>query len=426
MTLSTPFLHRIVLPNGLTLLVTENPVADIVAARIFLRCGSCYETHSEAGLFSLLMAVLTKGTQQRSSLDIAEAVESVGASLSSDASSDYSLVSLKTVSADFAAMLKLAGELILEPSFPEAEVDLEKRLTLQQIRAMQEQPFTVAFNQLREMMYGAHPYGVPGVGTETSVAGLSRDQLVETHRRYFRPEQTVISVVGNIVADEAQALVEEVFGPWQPPVDCPSPQLEFPTVPTRGQQAAIAQETNQSIIMVGYLTPPVKHPAYAALKLLNTYLGNGLSSRLFVELREKRGLAYDVSAFYPTRLGLSQFVAYMGTAPQNTAVALEMLRYEVERLCHTPLSEEELQASKNKMLGQYALGKQTNAQIAQLQGWYEILGLGTDFDREFQRSVAAVTTAEAQAVAEEFFHSAYVSLLGPEEAIKADQLVMPS
>lgn len=425
MTPLTPSLHCTSLPNGLKLLVTENPVADIVSARIFLRCGSCYEAPAEAGLFSLLMAVLTKGTQGLSSLDIAEAVESVGASLSSDASADYSLVGLKTVSSDFPAMLELAGELMLRPSFPEAEVDLERRLTLQQIRAMQEQPFTVAFNQLRQIMYGDHPYGFPGVGTEASVTNITRDRLVQAHSQYFRPDQTVISIAGNITVAEAQARVEEVFGDWSLPPHPPrKPRL--PAVPIQGQQVAVPQDTNQSIIMVGYLTPPVKHPAYGALKLLNTYLGNGLSSRLFVELREKRGLAYDVSAFYPTRLGMSQFVAYMGTAPVNTGVALDMLRGEVERLSHVQLTEEELEASKNKLLGQYALGKQTNAQIAQLQGWYETLGLGVEFDGEFQRTVAAVSAEEAQAVAQEFFHNAYISLLGPAEMVQPGEMVLPN
>ena len=124
-----------------------------------------------------------------------------------------------------------------------------------------------------------------------------------------------------------------------------------------------------------------------------------------------------MSAFYPTRLGLSQFVAYIGTAPENTATALEGLRFEVERLQTTALSEDELQAAKNKLLGQYALGKQTNAQIAQLLGWYEILGLGVEYDQEFQDMVAAVTVGDTEAAAQEFFHTPYISLLGPEKFV---------
>jgi predicted Zn-dependent peptidase len=175
--------------------------------------------------------------------------------------------------------------------------------------------------------------------------------------------------------------------------------------------------------MLGYLAPPVRDGAsstvrdYSVLKLINTYLGNGLSSRLFVELREKRGLAYEVSAFYTTRLDPAQFVAYMGTAPENTAIALEGLQTEIDRLRVTPLTGEELQAAKNKLLGQYALGKQTNAQIAQTFGWYETLGIGIDFDTLFQKQVAETTADAVQEVAQKYLTVPYVSLVGPAGAV---------
>jgi zinc protease len=414
--LQAPRLHRSVLANGLTVLVLENPVADIVSARLFIRAGSAFETPQNAGIASFLMGLLTKGTEGQSSMDIAETVESVGASLGTDAAADYSVISLKTVSSDFAEIFALAANLLRQPSFPEAEIDLEQRLTLQHIRSMQEQPFTVAFNQLRQAMYGDHPYALPGIGTEISIANLTQEALLAFHRQHFRPDNVVVTIVGRITPEAAIAQVEQSLGDWPRPA---TPLLTpgFPVVNPAGTCTLATQATNQAIVMVGYPAPSVKHPAYAALKLLNTYLGNGLSSRLFVELREKRGLAYDVSAFFPTRLGRSQFVAYIGTAPDNAATALEGLRFEVERLRDTVLTDDELQAAKNKLLGQYALGKQTNAQIAQLLGWYEILGLGVDFDEQFQSMVAAVTLVEAEAVAQEFFHDPCVSLLGPEDAI---------
>ncbi|HEY9650880.1 MAG TPA: insulinase family protein, partial [Coleofasciculaceae cyanobacterium] len=138
----------------------------------------------------------------------------------------------------------------------------------------------------------------------------------------------------------------------------------------------------------------------------------------FVELREKRGLAYDVSAFYPTRQSVSTFVVYMGTAPENTETAMLGLRTEVERLYLEPLTEEELQTAKNKLLGQYALGKQTNAQLAQVYGWYETLDLGIDFDTRFQQDVVNVSPEMAKAAAQRYFIEPYVSLVGPAEAIE--------
>jgi zinc protease len=413
--------HRAVLHNGIVVLAVENPAADIIAARIFVRSGSRYETRSQAGLFHLMSSVLLKGTDRDSAQDIAEQVESVGASLAADTTSDYSLISLKTVSADFADMLQLASEVMRSPSFPEAEVALEQRLTIQGIRSMQEQPFSIAQRQLQYAMYGEHPYALPSIGTEESVASLTREDLCRIHAEHFRPDNLVISIVGHIVPDEAIALVDQIFGDWPIPSQegqpLPLPTMAFPSLTLPPTWVTTAQDTMQSIVMLGYLGTSVHATDYIPLKLLNTHLGNGLSSRLFVELREKRGLAYEVSAYYPTRSDASQFVVYMGTAPQNTTIALDGLRQEVERLCHVPLTEDELQVAKNKLLGQYALGKQTNAQIAQIFGWYETLGLGLSFDQQFQERMNEVTTEMAQAAAQKYFGDPYVSLVGPAEAI---------
>lgn len=415
------FIQRSILDNGIVLLVAENPTADIIAARIFIRAGSRWDRPEQAGLSHLVSAVLTKGTEKRSSLEIAEQVESLGASLSTDATTDYFLVSLKSVSADFPEMLGLAGEVLRSSSFPEAELELEQRLTLQAIRSQQEQPFTVAFDQLRQMMYGEHPYALSGLGTEQTVAELTQADLLAYHRTHFRPDNVIISLSGRIDSETAIALVNQVLGDWQAP-DMPLPVLATRGVQTAPLRQAIAQDTQQSIVMLGYLAPPVRDEAstlrdYSVLKLLNTYLGNGLSSRLFVELREKRGLAYEVSAFYTTRLDPAQFVAYMGTAPENTAIALDGLQTEIDRLRVTPLTGEELQAAKNKLLGQYALGKQTNAQIAQTFGWYETLGIGIDFDNLFQQQVTETTAEAVQDVAQRYLTVPYVSLVGPAGAV---------
>ncbi len=416
-------IHRTVLDNGIVVLVAENPAADIIAARVFVRAGSCCEPPEQAGLAHLLAAVLTKGTPELSSLEIAERVESVGASLSADAAADYFLLSLKTVTSDFAEIFELAGKLLRSPTFPEIEVELERRLALQNIRSQQEQPFTIAFDCLRQAMYKNHPYASSGLGYEATVATLERAALQQYHQTYFRPDNVVISIAGRITPADAIALVSGVFGDWERGTT-PLPTLMLPTLTPQPDQTITPQQTQQSIVMLGYLAPSVQKADYAALKLLSTYLGNGLSSRLFVELREKRGLAYDVSAFYPTRQEAAPFVVYMGTAPENTAIALEGLQREVDLLCTTQLSEYALQASKNKLLGQYALSKQTNAQIAQMFGWYETLGLGIEFDTQFQQEVAGLTAAVAQQAAGRYLLHPYMSLVGPEEAVNS--LVAPA
>ena len=406
------------LGNGLKVIAIENPVADIVSARLFLPIGQGHETPDNAGIFSFLTSLLTRGTTHRSSLEIAEAVEYVGASLGADSASDYSLISVKTVSNDFEDIFTLATEILREPSFPKNEIELERKLTIQGLRSMQEQPFSVAYKYFREGMYGTHPYGFSSMGTEETVMAIQQKDLLEAHSQHFRPDNMVVVIVGRIDPEKAVALVDKLLGDWSAPSHA-AIEPRLPAIDSHAYRIVTPQETNQAFVIIGYLAASVKHPDFAALKLLSTHLGNGLSSRLFVELREKQGLAYDVSAFYPTRLGPSQFVSYIGTAPENTSVALDGLQSELRRLCKVPLTEHELQVAKNKMLGQYALGKQTNGQIAQLLGWYEILGLGTAFDQQFQADINAVTIEAAQDAAKRCFVDSYISILGPATAVEA-------
>ncbi len=404
--------HYVKLDNGITIILGENPAADVISGRIFLKnAGSLQEPREKAGLFHLLATVITKGTESLSALELAEAVESIGASVGANAAADYFVMGIKTVSEDFQEMLALVGEMLRSPTFPEAEVALEKHLISQTIRSQQEQPFNVAFNQLRAAIYQDHPYGISILGNEETVSNLSQEDLQNYHQNYFRPDNLIISLSGRLDIDQAVSWVEKTFGDWS----IPEHSLTLPALPNLDvcpQKQFTFQETQQSIIMLGYLTTGVRSSDYPVLKLLSTYLGNGLSSRLFVELREKRGLAYDVSAIYPTRLEPSQFVVYMGTAPQNTNIAIEGLQQETERLCHQELTSQELQIAKNKLLGQYALGKQTNSEIANLYGWYETLGLGIEYDQTFQDEINQVTPEMLQIVAKKYLLSPYLSVVG--------------
>ncbi len=409
--------YRTVLPNGITLLVTPNPAADIISSRMFLRGGQRLETADKAGVAHLVASLLTKGTHTRSSLEIASQIESIGASLGTDSASDHFQVSTKSVSADFPTVFALAGDVMRSPQFPEDEIALERKLTLQGIRSQQEQPFSVAMDHLRQAFYGTHPYADAGLGNLDTVAKLTRDDLVAYHSQVFRPDNLIISLAGRITPETAIDQVTRVFGDWIAPVT-PWQIPSLPTIPYAPKRVLTPQATAQSIVMVGHLAASVNPEQasstdYAALKLINTYLGSGLSSRLFVELREKRGLAYEVSAFYPMRLDTSHFVAYMGTSPDNTQIAIDGLQTELDRLTHTSLSPEELQVAKDKLLGQYALSKQTNAQLAQTFGWYEMLGLGLGYDRRLQEEVRNISVEIIQAVADRTFKEPYLSILGP-------------
>jgi zinc protease len=412
-----PPVHRSQLANGITILTIANPTADIVSGRFFVPAGSRWEMPDRAGLAQLLASVITKGTTRLSALDIADRVESVGAGLSADTTTDYLKLSLKTVKSDLVDIFKLAGEILRTPSFPAAQVELERKLILQAIKSQTEQPFNNAYRQLRTALYGAHPYARSSLGTAETMAQITRQDLVDYHQQQIRPDRLIISLAGRITPDEATDLVTQVFGDWQIP-DVAPPILTAQTVATQPQYQIEHQSTQQAIVMLGYLAPAIHDPDCIALKLIDSYLSNGMSSRLFVELREKRGLAYEISAFYPTRLDTSHFAVYMGTAASNTKIAVSGLRAEVDRLCLSPLSATELQTAKDKLLGQYALGKQTNGQLAQTHGWYELLGLSMDFDQQFSTAIGQLTSAQIQTAADKYLSTPYISIVSPVVEVK--------
>ncbi len=410
-------LQRLVLANGVTLLLGQNPTVDTLAAHCFFRGGSRVERPEQAGISSLMVAVLTRGTQQRDSQAIAAWVESLGATLSVHSSDDYWEVSLRCLALDFPELWPLLLEILRDPSFPEPEVERERTLMVQTIRAQQERPFHVAFERVQQALYGDHPYALPGLGRPETVASLTRADLLQYHATYCRPDNMVMVVIGPEPPQEMAAQLEAGLADWAaPPHPLGDPVLPLPPL-LHPQLLKQPQPTQQTTLMIGFRGAAAGTADYAALKLLSTYLGSGLSSRLFVELRERGGLAYEVSAFYATRRDPAPFVAYLGTAPENTPLALERLQGEIQRLHEHPLTAAEVELAQRKLLGQYALSKQTNAQVAHLAGWYEILGLGMEFDRDYPHLVKQLHPQQVHQAVQTYLVTPVVALVGPEEAL---------
>jgi zinc protease len=402
------------LANGLKFLLIPNHSSDIVAGRIFVRAGSVYDPPSLSGLSYLMTSLLTKGTVQRSAMEIAEHVESIGAGLKVEAHNDHIEISWKSVATDFPTLLRLVAEVLRTPKFPKVQVELERKVLLQRIRSQAERPLSLAFQQLRASIYQDHPYGRFLMGTEETVNQIDRENLVSQHAAYYQPERTVVSIAGRIDLVAAEKLVAEVFGDWQPQ-PLPTPIVEMPRFSSaeQPQHKFLAKSGQQSIVMLGHPAVAATDPDYFVLRTINSYLGSGLSSRLFVELREKRGLAYEVSSIFSMKAERAIFVVYMGTANDKVPMAIEGLQAELQRLCVTRWNAEELSTTQSKLLGKYALSKQTNAQLAYLYGWYESLGLGWDFDKRLVTEVEKITAQRVGEVARKYFdRTPYLSVVG--------------
>lgn len=408
-------IHHVQLENGIRLLAIEKTDVDIVAAHFFWQGGASANRTEQAGLAHLTAALMTKGTDNHCAQAIAESVESMGALLGAECAPDYSGLALKSVSTDFPSLLSLASDIIRNPSVPEEELERERQLTLQAIRAQEEQPFAAAMIPLQKALFGTHPYADSMAGTVETVSLFSQIDLVNFHRSHIRPDTTVISICGNISVDKAEHLVRNLFSEWHLPRSLKplSPPIDpFPVLQGERRLETV-QDTQQTIAVIGYRAPSIYSQDWPALKLLAVHLGGGLSSRLFVQLREKQGLAYDVSASYSSRRYEAPLIAHIGTAPVNADRAIASLKAEIEHLRNHPLSEQELLLAKRKITGQYALSKQTNAQIAQVMGWYEMLGLGVDRERSYLARIEALSANTVLEAAREHLQHPVTSVAGP-------------
>ncbi|NCJ04993.1 insulinase family protein [Synechococcales cyanobacterium C] len=408
--------QRWILANGLTVIVTENPVANIIAARLFVRGGSLTETQTTAGLAHLLAATLTQGSAAHLPWVMADQIERAGAGLSVQAAPDYWVLSLKTVASEFETILALAAQVLRSPTFLENQVVRSQQLLIQDIQTRQEQPFMVAMQNLRQALYPNHPYAHATPNNAACLEQITTADLQQAHDTYFRPDQVVISIAGRVNPTTILDWVEQYFGDWSRP--SPQPTLpNFALAPASNSPQTTLLSSNQVTLMLGHLAAAVHEPDYVPLKILHTYLSNGFSSRLSTELREKRGLAYEISGFYPTRLDPSHWVVHLATAPHQAKLALSLLEAEIAQLWQQPLSTEVSDRAKRKLLGQYALGKQTNVQLAHLAGWYECLGLGLAYDAAFQAQVMATTPTELYQTAQRWLQCPIRSLVGTESAL---------
>lgn len=398
----------------MTVLVREDPGVGVVAASLQVRAGSLFESEATAGLTNFMQRVLVRGTAKRSALAMIEAAEELGGSL--DASADVESTEIRgtAIARHWEPLLALVAEAVLEPTFPAAEIERERRLVLGQLQTRADNPFPRAFDTALRDMYGSHPYAWPPLGRPESVAQMSRDALVAHYRTVYRPDRMVLAVSGNVPRAPVLAAAGRLFRrlPAAPGV---------PTVPTtelrpRAEPRIVEREARQAQVLIGFVAPPVVHPDYAPVRVLAMVLGGGMSSRLFTELRDRRGLAYSVGVLATARTGPALFAPYLGTAPGNADAALAGMLAEVERLRAEVISEQELARARAYLLGTLAMDRRTSARLAWHLAFYELIGAGWDWPQRFAHAVESVTIADIARVAQRYLvHPTVVVLRPPRE-----------
>ncbi|MFA7345688.1 MAG: pitrilysin family protein [Terrimicrobiaceae bacterium] len=392
--------RKFTLANGLRLLVREDPRLPLVSINAVFRGGLLAETRETNGLTKLLAKTLLKGTKSRTAEQIAEQVENTGGGISSDSGNNSFGVSVDVLQPDLDKGLEILADVLLNPVFPEREVNLEKQSLLAGIKAEDEQPTAVGRNLVRGQLFGSHPYALRNAGSADSLPALTPERLRAFQKTYVTAKNGVVSVFGDVRAEQVKALVEKYFAPM------PSGQLAFQNAPvpapvTAGSPANAHLDKQQGIVMLGFQSVAVNDPDRVALELINE-ASNDLGSRFFNRIREKMGLAYFVGAAQFYGLAPGAFIFYLGTDPKKVGPVTGELRDEVSLLAKEGLTEDELRRAKKKLVGAEAIRNQSNEALAATCAADELMGTGYDSYTRRSEEVEKISLDDIRRVAAKY------------------------
>ena len=399
------------LGNGLTVLVRENPVAPVVAVSLMVKTGTWWETPTNNGISNFVHAVMVRGTTQRSGSQLAEAIAALGGKISASGEVDYSEIRASALSRFWRELLGFTAELALTPKLASGELDGERDWVMGRIQKRRDSAPSRAFDEFFATLYGPHPYSLQVLGTPESLRRIDHAALVEWYRRSYRPERMTLSVSGQVSAAQVLAEARRLFG--ELPRGGAATETPRPSPANPGTRRVIEQAAQQAQILAGGIAPSLSHPDHAPVKVLSTILGGGMAGRLFVELRDKRGLAYTAASYYDPVRDPGALILYLGTAPENATKAEEELRREIERIRTDPVSDDELRRAKGYLLGRYTMDRRTNERQAWYLAFYEQVGVGQDYPERYRRAVEAVTPADVRRVAKQYLEKVTTVVLRP-------------
>jgi zinc protease len=389
---------RLVLPNGVSVLVVERPVLPIVTVRVAVAAGAVLDPPGKTGLANLTALLLVRGTARRTGPEIDRAIEFVGGSLEADGGRDGATLTLSVLRKDLELGWDLLAESLLAPAFPAEEFERQRAEVSASVRRADEDPGSVAGRVLRRLLFPGHPYGLPVPGTEASLAGLSREDVVAFHAAAYRPETTVVAAVGAVTPAEAQAALTARLGRWSAGQPAPGPPGAAPLGAPPGVET-VQRDLTQATVLVGRAGVPRDHPDHYPLVVASHVLGGGSSSRLYQRVREERGLAYSIAADHaPGRHG-GMFLVEFQSENVRVREGLALVRHEIERIRRERVPADELRRAKAFLVGSFPLRMSGNGAIAALLTAIEQHRLGLDYPARFRRGIDQVTPDDVLRVA---------------------------
>lgn len=387
--------------NGLTLLIKPNYDNEIVTVDLFLRMGELYESTSQVGISALMQRVLLNGgTITRTKAEINNELELLGASWNAAAFSDYGFLGLIVTKPGLNGTLNVFFDMIQNPIFSEVENGVQE--IVQNLKIYEDQPYNTVSMVFDRKFFNNHPYRYPTEGSKETIISLNRDDIVTWYSKVYIPNNMVFIVVGNVNPDEIIKIFEDTFGKMKK-----GKLVQASSLPASVLEKDIMTYQPKNIqgayMVVGYPAPSLLSDDVPAMNVLCTILGNGMSNRLFTELRDKRGLAYQVGASYSPMVGPSTIIAIIATAPEKYQQARDGIIEQFKGFIDEPVTMQELQAAKKNLKGSFMMSQETSAAQAGLLGRYELLGCGYQYIYQYSDLIDKVTPEDIQKVARKYF-----------------------
>src|SRR5207248_2103466 len=394
-------IQKFELSNGLRLLVREDPRLPLVSMSAVFRSGLLAETPEINGITRLTARVLVKGTKTRTAEQIADQIEAIGGSISTDAGNNSMSVSVHVMKPDLKTGADLLADVLLNANFPDKAVEREKQVQLAGIKQEEEQLTAVARNILRQALFTDHPYALRANGSADSVKRLTQKDLVAFRDNYIVAKNGVISVFGNVNAAEVKHLFEQTLGKMKSGALALT-HAHPPAAIAKTENVESNKDKAQGVIMVGYRGVDMFDMDRHALELIDE-ASSDLGSRFFVRIRENMGLAYYVGASQMQGLVPGLFAFYLGTDPQKIEPVKTALLDEIGKLASEGLTPEELTRAKRKFIGQHQIAMQSNDSFGYQCALDELYGLGFDYYKNLERDTEAVTLDEIKRAAAKYF-----------------------
>jgi zinc protease len=390
--------------NGMTVLVLEQHFLPIVEVHAMVKSGSAQDPPEKAGLANLVASLLDEGTTTRSSKQLAEQIDFVGGALEVKATEDFTTASVRVLKKDVELGFTLLADILQHPAFHKPEFERIRSQILGEMASDNDDPGHVAMKAFNQLVFHGHPYRWPLYGSEESLNKITYADVIGFYNREYTPSQVILTIVGDVTAEQVSGLVQAHFGGWKKTA-APSRSLKNPTQVEKKTVQLIEKDLTQSNVMLGHSGISRTNPDFYAVTVMNHILGaGGFSSRLMESIRDKQGLVYGIMSHFDARLMPGSFWVNFQTRTEATNQAIQGVLAEIKNIREAPVTDQELLEAKSFLIGSFPLRLDSTAKLAQVLAQVEFYGLGFEYFSQYPKWIERVTKEDVLRVANKYLN----------------------